>query len=40
MTNLKREYFKGTLGVIGNIYVNLGYLYSLIIDDNLGSKYP
>jgi muramidase (phage lysozyme) len=32
------EYIKTQLGIIGNIYVNLGYLYSLSISNNLASQ--
>jgi len=47
MTNLKYDYFKESKGggkygfaEIGNIYVNLGYLYSLVTDDGLASQDP
>jgi len=33
-----KDYTKTQLGVIGNIYVNLGYIYSLVTSDNLASK--
>jgi murein DD-endopeptidase MepM/ murein hydrolase activator NlpD len=42
MDGLSSEYFKptpsGELGIIGNIYVNLGYLYSLATNPELESK--
>jgi LAS superfamily LD-carboxypeptidase LdcB len=32
------DYSKKQLGVIGNIYVNLAYLYSLVVNEDLSSK--
>jgi murein DD-endopeptidase MepM/ murein hydrolase activator NlpD len=44
MNGLKSDFYKDTangsaqLGVIGNIYVNLGYLYSLVTNEDLASR--
>jgi uncharacterized protein (TIGR02594 family) len=36
--NFLDDYTSKQLGIIGNIYVNLGYIYSLIVSDDLASQ--